>query len=84
MMLRWVAAGVLEAVKGFRRVKGYANNNPLRNVDPDGRDIGWRRRRKSGSRHRAVGRQSGDSCGNGLGETIIGRFKTEVIQREAP
>ena len=24
MMLRWVAAGVLEAVKGFRRVKGYA------------------------------------------------------------
>jgi transposase-like protein len=25
MMLRWVAAGVLEAVKGFRRVKGYAD-----------------------------------------------------------
>ena len=24
MMLRWVAAGVLEAVKGFRRLKGYA------------------------------------------------------------
>ena len=24
-MLRWVAAGVLEAVKGFRRVKGYAD-----------------------------------------------------------
>ena len=23
MVLRWVAAGVLEAVKGFRRVKGY-------------------------------------------------------------
>jgi hypothetical protein len=23
MMLRWVAAGVLEAVKGFRRVKGF-------------------------------------------------------------
>jgi putative transposase len=23
MMLRWVAAGVLEAVKGFRRLKGY-------------------------------------------------------------
>ena len=22
MMLRWVAAGVLEAVKGFRRLKG--------------------------------------------------------------
>lgn len=25
MMLRWVAAGVLEAVKGFRRVKGHAD-----------------------------------------------------------
>lgn len=25
MMLRWVAAGVLEAVKGFRRQKGYAD-----------------------------------------------------------
>jgi putative transposase len=25
MMLRWVAAGILEAVKGFRRVKGYAD-----------------------------------------------------------
>jgi transposase-like protein len=25
MMLRWVAAGVLEAVKGFRRVKGSAD-----------------------------------------------------------
>ena len=25
MMLRWVAAGVLEAAKGFRRVKGYAD-----------------------------------------------------------
>lgn len=25
MMLRWVAAGVLESVKGFRRVKGYAD-----------------------------------------------------------
>ena len=25
MMLRWVASGVLEAVKGFRRVKGYAD-----------------------------------------------------------
>ena len=24
MMLRWVAAGILEAVKGFRRLKGYA------------------------------------------------------------
>jgi len=24
MMLRWVAAGVLEATKGFRRLKGYA------------------------------------------------------------
>ncbi len=23
MVLRWVAAGVLEAVKGFRRVKGH-------------------------------------------------------------
>jgi putative transposase len=25
MMLRWVAAGVLEAAKGFRRLKGYAD-----------------------------------------------------------
>lgn len=25
MMVRWVAAGVLEAVKGFRRLKGYAD-----------------------------------------------------------
>ena len=25
MMLRWVAAGVLEAAKGFRRVKGCKN-----------------------------------------------------------
>ena len=25
MMLRWVAAGILEAVKGFRRLKGYAD-----------------------------------------------------------
>jgi len=25
MMVRWVAAGVLEAVKGFRRIKGYAD-----------------------------------------------------------
>jgi hypothetical protein len=25
MMLRWVAAGMLEAVKGFRRLKGYAD-----------------------------------------------------------
>ena len=25
MMLRWVAAGVLEAVKGFRRLKGSAD-----------------------------------------------------------
>jgi transposase-like protein len=25
MMLRWVAAGVLEAVKGFRRLKGYSD-----------------------------------------------------------
>jgi hypothetical protein len=23
MMLRWVAAGILEAVKGFRRLKGH-------------------------------------------------------------
>ena len=23
MVVRWVAAGVLQAVKGFRRVKGY-------------------------------------------------------------
>ena len=25
MMLRWVAAGIFEAVKGFRRLKGYAD-----------------------------------------------------------
>ena len=25
MMMRWVAAGILEAVKGFRRLKGYAD-----------------------------------------------------------
>ena len=25
MMLRWVAAGILEAVEGFRRLKGYAD-----------------------------------------------------------
>jgi len=25
MMLRWVAAAILEAVKGFRRLKGYAD-----------------------------------------------------------
>ena len=25
MMLRWVAAGIPQAVKGFRRVKGYAD-----------------------------------------------------------
>ena len=25
MMLRWVAAGVLEAAKGFRRLKGHAD-----------------------------------------------------------
>jgi hypothetical protein len=25
MMLRWVAAGILEAVKRFRRLKGYAD-----------------------------------------------------------
>jgi transposase-like protein len=25
MMLRWIAAGVVEATKGFRRVKGYAD-----------------------------------------------------------
>ena len=25
MMLRWVAAGLLEAVKGFRRLKGCAD-----------------------------------------------------------
>jgi putative transposase len=25
MMLRWVAAGILEAVKGFRRLKGQAD-----------------------------------------------------------
>jgi hypothetical protein len=25
MVVRWVAAGVLEAVKGFRRLKGYAD-----------------------------------------------------------
>jgi hypothetical protein len=25
MMLRWVAAGILEAAKGFGRLKGYAD-----------------------------------------------------------
>lgn len=25
MMVRWVAAGVLEAAKGFRRLKGHAD-----------------------------------------------------------
>jgi hypothetical protein len=25
MVVRWVAAGVLEAVKGFRRLKGHAD-----------------------------------------------------------
>jgi putative transposase len=29
MMLRWVAAGVLEAVKGFRRLKGHADMQKL-------------------------------------------------------
>ena len=29
MMLRWVAAGVLEAVKGFRRLKGHADTPRL-------------------------------------------------------
>ena len=29
MMLRWVAAGVLDAVKGFRRVKGCADMSCL-------------------------------------------------------
>ena len=32
MMLRWVAAGVLEAVKGFRRLKGYADMPTLVNA----------------------------------------------------
>ncbi len=32
MMLRWVAAGILEAVKGFRRVKGYADMPTLVNA----------------------------------------------------
>jgi len=32
MMLRWVAAGVLEAVKGFRRLKGYAEMPTLVSV----------------------------------------------------
>ena len=29
MMLRWVAAGVLEAVKGFRRLNGHADTPRL-------------------------------------------------------
>jgi hypothetical protein len=32
MMLRWVAAGILEAVKGFRRLKGYAGMPTLVNA----------------------------------------------------
>jgi transposase-like protein len=32
MMLRWVAAGILEAVKGFRRVKAYADMPTLVNA----------------------------------------------------
>jgi hypothetical protein len=32
MMLRWVAAGVLEAVTGFRRLKGYADMPTLVNA----------------------------------------------------
>jgi transposase-like protein len=32
MMLRWVAAGILEAVKGFRRLKGYADMPMLVNA----------------------------------------------------
>ena len=32
MMLRWVAAGMLEAVKGFRRLKGYADMPTLVNA----------------------------------------------------
>jgi putative transposase len=32
MMLRWVAAGILEAVKGFRRLKGYADMPTLVNA----------------------------------------------------
>ena len=32
MMLRWVAAGILEAVKGCRRVKGYADMPTLVNA----------------------------------------------------
>jgi hypothetical protein len=37
MMLRWVAAGILEAVKGFRRVKGYADMTMLVAVCPGAR-----------------------------------------------
>jgi putative transposase len=32
MMLRWVAAGILEAAKGFRRLKGYADMPTLVNA----------------------------------------------------
>lgn len=32
MMLRWVAAGILEAAKGFRRLKGYAEMRVLVNA----------------------------------------------------
>jgi len=32
MRLRWVAAGILEAVKGFRRLKGYADMPTLVNA----------------------------------------------------
>lgn len=32
VVLRWMAAGVLEAVKGFRRLKGYADGPTLVNA----------------------------------------------------
>ena len=31
-MLRWVAAGILEAAKGFRRLQGYADMPTLVNA----------------------------------------------------
>ena len=32
MMVHWVAAGILEAVKGFRRLMGYADMSTLVNA----------------------------------------------------
>ena len=48
MMLRWVAAGVLEAVKGFRRLKGRAEPRCRAVIFVDGGT--WQGRPKGGQR----------------------------------